>query len=341
MGSLSYRALKDLTVFKKMARPKPSLVYDTYWRFAAERQNLFFNRLTGHLPPWSKDPILRLYKFTNAYRASDRVSQYLIKNVIYDKDRSTNDTFLRITLFKLFNKIETWEHITEITGEISCHSFNYDNYNKILSQLKDSGEAIYSGAYIMASGQTAFGQPFKHQNHLKLLDKMLKDDLPSKIADLTSMGSVYSTLLEYPSIGSFLAYQYAIDLNYSTLTDFSEMDFVKAGPGAKDGIRKCFTDTGDFSEEDIIKLVADNQNEEFNRLGLNFKSLFGRSLQLIDCQNLFCEVDKYARVAHPDITGISDRSRIKQKFKPTSLKPIPYFYPPKWNLNTTFLQTVK
>jgi hypothetical protein len=32
------------------------------------------------------------------------------------------------------------------------------------------------------------------------------------------------------------------DLNYSGLTDFSEMEFVMPDPGAKDGIRKCFRD---------------------------------------------------------------------------------------------------
>ena len=62
---------------------KPTPVYDTYWRFAAERQRVFFRRLEGLPPPWTDDPILSAYKFTNAYRASDRVSQYLIRHVIY------------------------------------------------------------------------------------------------------------------------------------------------------------------------------------------------------------------------------------------------------------------
>src|SRR5262245_57315637 len=61
-------------------------VYDTYWRFAAERQQIFFKRLERHPPPWTEDEFLRTYKFTNAYRASDRVSQYLIRNVIYRDD---------------------------------------------------------------------------------------------------------------------------------------------------------------------------------------------------------------------------------------------------------------
>ena len=55
---------------------------------------------------------------------------------------------------------------------------------------------------------------------------------------------------------------------------------------------------------------------------------------MIDCQNLFCEVDKYARVAHPDVAGISGRTRIKQKFSPTGPLELPW-YPPKWGINST------
>lgn len=41
-------------------------------------------------------------------------------------------------------------------------------------------------------------------------------------------------------MGKFLAFQYAIDINYSELCDFSEMDYVVAGPGAHSGISKIF-----------------------------------------------------------------------------------------------------
>jgi hypothetical protein len=79
--------------------------------------------------------------------------------------------------------------------------------------------------------------------------------------------------------------------------------------------------------------MADNQEREFERLGIKFQTLWGRPLQLIDCQNLFCEVDKYARVAHPEIAGISGRTRIKQKFSPTGSLDLPW-YPPKWGINS-------
>ena len=66
--------------------------------------------------PWTEDPILRRYKFTNAYRASDRVSQYLIRNVIYAGDQNPRELFLRILIFKLFNRIETWERLVAAVG---------------------------------------------------------------------------------------------------------------------------------------------------------------------------------------------------------------------------------
>ncbi|SEL70155.1 nucleotide kinase domain-containing protein [Parapedobacter koreensis] len=312
-------------------QPKPSKVFDTYWRFAAERQEVFFNRL-AKLPFLTADPILLRHKFTNAYRASDRVSQYLIKKVIYKGDQEANELLFRILLFKIFNKIETWDLLQHEIGELTWRNYSFDSYNQVLHGALKAGESIYSGAYIMASGKSSYGFDRKHENHLKLIEQMLTSKLTEKVTAASSMENIYQLLLSYPSIGSFLAYQYTIDINYSTLTNFSEMDFVVPGPGAKDGIKKCFLNLGDYSEVDLIRWVTEKQDQEFERLGIKFKNLWGRPLQLIDCQNLFCETDKYARVAHPDVSGISDRKRIKQIYRPNKSL-IDFWYPPKWALN--------
>ena len=318
-------------VFTKLSPAIPSEVYDTYWRFAAKRQDLFFKRAYHSLPPWTDDPILSHFKFTNAYRASDRVSQFLIRNVIYQGDQRPDEVFFRTILFKLFNKIETWQLLEKALGPLTTRTFDLNSLDDVLTAAMARKQTIYSAAYIMPSGGK-HGEPKKHRNHLALLRNMLADGVPERITHMKRMRDLFEVLLSYPMIGDFLAYQYATDLNYSELTSFSEMEFVVPGPGARDGIRKCFKDLGGLSEADIIKLVADRQEKEFERLEIEFKSLWGRSLQLIDCQNLFCEVDKYARHAHPDIVGITGRTRIKQVFRITP-SPIEYWYPPKWGLN--------
>jgi hypothetical protein len=304
-------------------------VFDTYWRFACKRQDSFMRRVSGEPPPWSDDPVISAHRFTNAYRASDRVSQYLIRNVQYAGDQSADELFFRTILFKLFNRIDTWEHLTEALGAIHAADFSRARASAALDRQMGAGKTVYSAAYIMPS--PAFGAVRKHANHLKLLEHMMRDNAPQKIADAPSMASVFKLLRSYPSFGDFLAFQLTIDLNYSALTSFSEMDFVVAGPGARDGIRKCFSDVGGLTEADVIRAVADIADAELARQGLHFKTLWGRPLQLIDCQNLFCEVDKYARVMHPEASGASGRTRIKQRFVAVK-RPVPQWYPPKWEV---------
>jgi hypothetical protein len=311
---------------------KPTLVFATYWRFAAERQAIFFRRLNHSEPPWTADPVLRFHKFTNAYRAADRVSQYLIRDVIYSGLSSVRDIFFRTLLFKLFNKIETWQLFERQLGPISASSHRLSDFGRVLNDALAKGERVYSAAYIMPSGGRDSPYSRKHQMHLHLLKKMLDDDLPDRISRAGSMQRAFSLLRAYPTIGDFLAYQFVTDLNYSTVTDFSEMEFVVPGPGAKVGLRKCFSDFGGLTEPEIIKFVTDRQEECFAAVGVQFATLWGRRLQLIDCQNLFCEVDKYARVAHPEFSGDSGRTRIKQKLRPSRTMYKPWF-PPKWGLN--------
>lgn len=320
-------------VFTRLSPLKPTVAYDTFWRFAVERQAIFFARVKGQTPPWTHDPILSRHKFTNAYRASDRVSQFLIKEVVCSTKGSVADAVFRILLFKLFNKIETWQLLVENLGEISWASYQYETYEKVLSDAFQRGRRIYSAAYIMASGAAMFDVQRKHQGHLLLLERMMKDGLPRKLEKCRSMKDAFEALRGYPLVGDFLAYQLVTDLNYSEVTDFSEMEFTMPGPGARDGIRKCFSDLGGLSEAEVIHLVTDRQQLEFQRLGLTFQDLWGRPLQLIDVQNLFCEVDKYCRVRHPQLSGLSGRTRIKQSFR-MNAEPIQYVYPPKWGLNT-------
>jgi len=311
-------------------------VFDAYWRFAAERQAIFFRRLRGDSPPWSGDPIFQSFKFCNAYRASDRVSQFLIRNVIYQPDLTADDTFLRTILFRLFSKIDTWQTLEADHGRICAQSVDFDRLDKTLLSLLAHGQAIYTNAFILSAGE-AFGYQRKHQNHLALVNSMMQERMPLRIARARSLDKIYHLLIEYPMIGPFLAYQLAIDLNYSELIDFDENEFTTPGPGAERGIRKCFTSTGSWSLPRIIQWMVDRQEDEFARLGLAFESLWGRHLHAIDCQGLFCEIDKYSRVAFPELR--SNRVRIKTRFVPRSELCSP-FYPPKWGLNDVISATV-
>lgn len=309
---------------------RPSPVFDTYWRFAFARQNLYLSRIRDCSKPWSTDPVLQKFRFTNVYRATDRVTQYLISKVQYrdGAPQSADEIVFRTLLFKTFNRISTWEQLEGELGEITWANFRFDHYEAALRKASSLGP-IYSAAYMMPPPK--FGEAKKYRNHLRLLELMMADGLPGVISKAKSLQQVFADLVRYQSIGPFLAYQYAIDLNYSPVLELDENEFVVAGPGAKDGIRKCFGKDSAGIESEIIEYMVTHQENHFQRLSLDFESLNGRPIHLIDAQNVFCEVDKYSRVAHPEISGISGRSRIKQRFEPSGQVDVPVF-PPKWNL---------
>lgn len=309
-----------------MTKLTKSVAYEDYWHFAALRQERFEFLLNRKTPPTI--PILSEYKFTNCYRVLDRASQFLVKNIVSDNRYSAPDIFFRTIVFKIFNKIETWGALEEKTGEISIHNFCDKDYINILSEMRENQLKIYSAAYIMPSGKKEWGSSTKHENNIRMIKHMISIGMHEKIWTLRNLKEIYLNFLSIPSIGKFLAFQYAIDIAYNEESQASEDQFVVAGPGAIRGIKKCFPTASESDFTKIIEHMVSVQHEEFARLGLRFSGLANRPLQLIDCQNLFCEVDKYLRVKRPEMDNKT--TRIKQKYLPNP-QTIDYCLPKKWN----------
>lgn len=303
-----------------------------YFYFMQERMKIFHNQYACNQYFKIDDEILLQHKFTNVYRSCDRVSQYLISEIIgfKNKNMSDLDIALNIILFKVFNNIQTWEYLKKKYGKVCIESFDYKKISHLLTSRKKNNIIIFNGAYIMTASSNKYQHhTYKHERWLNMIDKeFINERKLDKLLDLKSMSEVYDILKSCTFIGPFLAYQYAIDLNYSNVINFSENSFVKAGIGAIRGIKKCFIDS-DKSYEYIIKHTQENMKKYNERYNYSFDNLFGRSPTLIDLQNCFCETDKYLRVKKPELN--IGNTRIKQKYRKNKKK-IDYIFPEKWNL---------
>ena len=302
-----------------------------YFYFIQERMNIFWRKYND-AALLTTDPILQTYKFTNVYRACDRVSQYLIKNVIYqDLDRYTpEDVLLRILVFKVFNKIETWEYLIKYQ-DITLATFDVKQLSKLLSE-RQKEYPIFSNAYMMAGRHAQYKEiPTKHHLWLQMIeDYFLKANGVEQILNSRSMAEVYAHLRDYPLVGDFLAYQYTIDLNYSPYLNFDEDSFVKAGVGAIRGIKKCFTTHGKTYEEAILYTQEHFKELQEKYNCTEFRPLPGRTPKLIDLQNCFCETDKYLRARMPELRV--GNIRIKQHYKPSTER-IDFYFPGKWGIS--------
>ena len=316
---------------KRRPVPRPR-IYNLYWYFASERQRAYERRVAGGGPPWTDDLILQEYKFCNVFRAANRVSQYMIREVCYHEEPcSAEDRLFQIVAFRTFSKIQTWWSVREFLGRYpTLDDLGDGSFTEALDYAKHCNGGLYTGAFILCAAD-AYGQSFKHLNHVELFRHMfLREGLGEQLQEATSLRAIYDLLRPYPLMGDFMSYQIAIDLNYSALINFSENDFTQPGPGAVRGIKKVFESLGSYTPSEILLWMVEHQTEELERLGLPFNGLWGRPLHAIDCQGLFCETDKYCRVAVPELT--SARKRIKVRFR-RSDDPITLFFPPKWKIN--------
>ena len=143
-------------------QPRPSKLYPVFWRFAAERQRIYLRRVAVS-PPVDEGPSPAAYRFTNPFRASDRVSQYLIRLAHADRLASYHTCCCGPCCSRIFNRIDTWEHIVQHLGPPVAFRFDYATCDELLGARIRAGTPIYSAAYIMPSGGRR-GVP-KHSMH--------------------------------------------------------------------------------------------------------------------------------------------------------------------------------
>lgn len=304
--------------------------FSTLWYFVNERQSMFYNKING-VYPLTDDPILQKHKFTNVFRAADRASQYLIKNVIYAGDNDPEQVVFRTLLFKIFNRPETWEYIVSKIGEPKLESFSVEAYGKLLD---DAGK-IWSNAYMM-SGNKVYGYERKHWNYLRLVYELVVQRRFGKwLVRATGLDEIFSALCTLPLLGGFLSYQLTIDISYSDIVNHDEDEWMYPGAGTIRGITRCFDiskNEARYIGPDIMYWLVERQEEFLYNYNCNSVTLFGRRLHVPDIANCFCEVDKYCRAKFPDSNGYG-RKRIKQNYIPSVIGTIEYFFPPKWNIN--------
>lgn len=289
--------------------------FDDFWYFANERYRLFENRLITGMPVPSADPIMNENRFTNTFRVTDRVSQRLL-HIQQDGPQDPVSLLMRTLLFKVFNMEATWDAIVAGVGEPSADNWDPAAIQVLLNERVAAGKQIFTGSYMMVNPLTAGW--VKHHYYTSMLNTLLGDYHRGRILGATSLEELIIRLREVDGIGAFLAYQYAIDLNYTPLFNFSEDDSVLAGHGAKRGLTRLFGNNR-MAEARIMELALERDRGPL---------LMGkRKMHLIDVQNVLCEYDKYMRTAQPE-----GKKRMKQRYRPDP-RPLPDpIWPEGWNL---------
>ena len=182
-------------------------VMDTLWYWMRERHSIHERRLAGQTP-WTEDPILKDYKFTNLFRVHDRNTQFILNEVIPDGPSDLTETSFRIILFRTFNRIGTWRRLRDNFGQLKWDTFDIDEYYSVLV----SEPPIYGPAYFIPAPHVLGG----HDNptkHLRMIYLLMKSGFPTELKKLQYLKDALGFTLLYPGMGQFTAFQYVPNIH--------------------------------------------------------------------------------------------------------------------------------
>lgn len=300
-----------------------------FYEFIYNRQLIWYNRETLKKPwPWTKNEILRTYKFCNVYRELDKGSIYLIKTIINNKRLSLEDKFLNCVAYRRFNLPGFFDWIG---GIMSCKNFMLKVYIKALEKRKEEGYNLFNDAYIVS--QTPYDRKFGRKEKFVQQLLILKDlsDKSTAFGNIIKSKNNLKEIHEYLKncifgMGDFLAYQTCTDLTYfpEFTTQYKDLNsFVAMGPGSKPGIDLLFP--RHIADRDILcKKLWKEQDLRFfelkektgkDWLKIRYKKAYYRNeyLSLSNIQNCLCEFRKYVMLQ-------IDPNKRKRYYRPKGVK---------------------
>ena len=267
--------------------------------FVWEREAIRIARENGHPAPWTKDPVLARYKFTNIRRRDDRVSKWLIENMI-TPGRSNPHLWFALTIARIINWPPTLRALIT-AGAIpeNPDDFNPVQFAQVVESCKSTQSKVYSGAYMvyptkMDPGGTKSAAIAKYilsdaVEKAEKINAIFKDP-----PDQRYIQDFINAMTPCFGISTFMAGQVAADLTYAReqLGQALDLDtYAPVGPGSQRGLnyllgRKPFATWRQDAFNDWLVRINDDIKKE----------LLIKDLTLHDVQNVMCEYSKYCRV---------------------------------------------
>jgi hypothetical protein len=258
--------------------------FNLFWYFIRERQSVYLKKEAGEPRPWTDDPILQKYKFTNVYRENDRVTRWITEHWRTPHARDP-DLWFAMCVARYVNWPDTLE---EIGYPIP---WNRRRFKLTLARRTRQGEKVFTGAYIVHSrGKAPKGDYLADCVFTPLWRD--KEKIRPRKGD--TLAEFYSKLRKYNGMGSFMAAQVVADTKYAGVLLSAEdwYSFAAPGPGSRRGLNRLLKKPLDYqmSDEDWLAYIN----------GLRCKAAITAKewteMHSQDIQNCLCEFDKWERV---------------------------------------------
>lgn len=281
-----------------------------YW--AKERECIRIKKAAGEPAPWTEDIILQTYRFCNVRREYDRVSQWIIENVLsYYYEFDDPMVFYKwVALCRWVNWPPTLgEMLVGGAGDLVTYDqIDLKRIGKFIDKRTTSGEKAWTGAY-MVRAPSKRSYPgytkgrFVAEVVVGAIDEFKEPLLEAIKTNYTS--EVWRVMSSVPNWGSFMAGQFVADLTYTDLLGCAHdlNGWAPQGPGSRRGFNRL------LGRGLYDKISEHDWSYYIQKWRAEVAEAIGSELNAMDLQNCLCEVDKYLRVK----TG---EGRPRSKYRP-------------------------
>lgn len=289
---------------------------DAFWKFIFERHSIWFKRFKlEQEAPWTKDPVLQEYKFTNVYRELDRGTIFLLDNII-NNELSEIEQVFNIIFYRMWNRVETYKRVGhQRLAPSRVHPGKLIWPNKqdtwgTLEQVYKSGDSLWTDAHMVCAYEHFPGDN-KFERFQYIFKRVLAHlpEIFQVVKTSKSLKDIHNRLCEVPGIGPFNAYEIAVDISYCKWNNHSEDEWVNPGPGCQRGLKFIFPGIKPNECTQMIHVLRQVQEEEFTRLRLPFKEIAyeGKDLTLRNIEHCLCEAFKWFK-------AVNNTGRPRNKF---------------------------
>lgn len=264
-----------------------------FYKFMIERESIRLRKEQGLPFPWTYDPILQAYKFTNVKRLHDRTTQELKKIYDANRNKSRASQLLNCTIYRYFG---TYEFANALGWQ---EKFNPKYIIDTARHRMDCKQRVFTGAYVVTN------QGIKAPKEEVVVDIFIKGIMEheKKLEQLVDSTNSWRNVIQYLMMNvtgfggtGFMAKEVVLDTMLTSFWQYTPDDlntWCPAGPGARRGLNRIFGRplnlqlSGDHLLKEMLGIFGmrdDFWPEDFVRLELH------------DIQFQLCEFDKYLRV---------------------------------------------
>jgi hypothetical protein len=277
--------------------------------FIAERELIRRRRAAGDPAPWTNNPVLREWSFTNVRREDDRVTRWIATNW-REPNAEDPDLWFAMCLARFVNWPDT---LTELGYPVP---WNREHFLAVMATRAARGDKLYGSAYRIHADNKHKGRCTAEYQATDVFKPLWQWRLFLRPTHGGTLARYCARLGECHGLrGGFMPAQIIADLKYvaplNTASDW--MTFAASGPGSRRGLNRVlgrpvdapWSESGWRREFECLRTVF---MPDLERFGLG-------DLHAQDLQNCLCEFDKHQRV-------LLGEGKPRRRFQP-SHEPLP------------------